>query len=181
MFKTNAHDQRANARLGVQIWHLRADCDHCMSNCLLLTISARMPDLHTQSGIRALIVSTWPECSQREHSSTSILKYALFWIFWTVFYKKIPNAHDQRANARLGVQIWHSRADRDHYMSNCQNAHDQRANARSVHLIWHSRTDRDHFPNVTISARMLYYKNVFIFMFRTNIELEMITPLVIRT
>ena len=117
MFKTNAHDQRANARLGVQIWHLRADCDHCMSNCLLLTISARMPDLHTQSGIRALIVSTWPECSQREHSSTSILKYALFWVFWTVFYKKIPNAHDQCANARLGVQIWHSRADRDHYMS----------------------------------------------------------------
>ena len=157
MFKTNAHDQRANARLGVQIWHLRADCDHCMSNCLLLTISAQMPDLHTQSGIRALIVSTWPECSQREHSSTSILKYALFWVFWTVFYKKIPNAHDQCANARLGVQIWHSRADRDHYMSNCQNAHDQRANARSAHLIWHSRTDRDHFPNVTISARMLYY------------------------
>ena len=90
MFKTNAHDQRANARLGVQIWHLCADCDHCMSNCLLLTISARMPDLHTQSGIRALIVSTWPECSQREHSSTSILKYALFWVFWTVFYKKNP-------------------------------------------------------------------------------------------
>ena len=67
------------------------------------------------------------------------------------------NALDQRANARLGVQIWHLRTDRDHYMSNCLNAHDQRANARSAHLIWHSRTDRDHFPNVTISARMLYY------------------------
>ena len=89
MFKTNAHDQRANARLGVQIWHLRADCDHCMSNCLLLTISARMPDLHTQSGIHALIVST---CLKDAYTS----------------------AHDQRANARLGVQIWHSRADREH-------------------------------------------------------------------
>ena len=57
------------------------------------------------------------------------------------------SAHDQRANATLGVQIWHLRTDRDHYMSNCLNAHDQRANARSAHLIWHSRADRDQFPN----------------------------------
>ena len=51
---------------------------------------------------------------------------------------------DQCANARLGVQIWHSRADRERFDSLTCSGHDQRANARSAHLIWHSRADREH-------------------------------------
>ena len=54
------------------------------------------------------------------------------------------SAHDQRANARLGVQIWHSRADRERFDSLTCSGHDQRANARSAHPIWHSRADREH-------------------------------------
>ena len=51
---------------------------------------------------------------------------------------------DQCANARLGVQIWHSRADREHLDSLTCSGRNQCANARSAHLIWHSRADREH-------------------------------------
>ena len=54
------------------------------------------------------------------------------------------NAHDQRANARLGVQIWHLRADRERLDSLTCSGHDQRANARLAHLIWHLRADLEH-------------------------------------
>ena len=53
-------------------------------------------------------------------------------------WEKILSVPLQRANTRLGVLIWHSRAVSEH-------VHLQRANARLGVLIWHSRAVSEHF------------------------------------
>ena len=81
---------------------------------LILTISAQMPVYMYWSGIRALFVSTWDfflktvqTTQNKGYSKTLILECSL----WE---HSGSSANDQRANARLGVQVWHSRADREH-------------------------------------------------------------------
>ena len=81
---------------------------------LILTISAQMPVYMYWSGIRALFVSIWDfflktvqTTQNKGYSKTLILECSL----WE---HSDASANDQCTNARLGVQVWHSRADREH-------------------------------------------------------------------
>ena len=84
MFKTSAHDQCANVRLGRQIWHSRTDREH-LGTGLNQCANARLG------------VQIWHSRADRERLDSLTC-----------------SGHNQCANARSAHLIWHSRADREH-------------------------------------------------------------------